>query len=94
MTRTFSDAMPCRSQIAKWQVVDKGSLNGSMVNSNPIGAAQTAEDSSTRQQGPPVSLEDGDVLTIGTTSRIKVRFTLGPSAYRLRGSRAHGLVGS
>ena len=54
-----------------WQVVDKGSLNGSMLNSKPIGAPQSA-DASARQQGLPLSLAGGDILTIGTTSRIKV----------------------
>ena len=58
-------------RVAMWQVVDKGSLNGSMVNSEPIGPQQSA-DTSARQPGLPVSLSSGDVLTVGTTSRIKV----------------------
>jgi protein phosphatase len=52
----------------KWELVDMGSLNGTMLNSHPINHA----DSGSRQWGPPTVLASGDVITLGTTSKILV----------------------
>ncbi|KAK4797997.1 hypothetical protein SAY86_030323 [Trapa natans] len=55
----------------KWELIDMGSLNGTLLNSQPI----NNPDTKTRQSGDPVELASGDIITIGTTSNISVHIT-------------------
>ncbi|XP_042517185.1 protein phosphatase 2C 70 [Macadamia integrifolia] len=55
----------------KWELVDMGSLNGTLLNSLAIHHA----DSGSRQWSEPVELTNGDVITLGTSARISVRIT-------------------
>ncbi|KAK4783120.1 hypothetical protein SAY86_007494 [Trapa natans] len=55
----------------KWELIDMGSLNGTLLNSQPI----NNPDTETRQWGVPMELADGDIITIGTTSNIYVHIT-------------------
>lgn len=52
----------------KWELVDMGSLNGTLLNSLPINNPDTGS----RQWGDPVVLASGDVITLGTTSKVFV----------------------
>ncbi|KDP40139.1 hypothetical protein JCGZ_02137 [Jatropha curcas] len=52
----------------KWELVDMGSLNGTLLNSHPI----NHPDSGSRHWGDPVDLTNGDIITLGTTSNICV----------------------
>ncbi|KAB2064989.1 hypothetical protein ES319_A09G059300v1 [Gossypium barbadense] len=52
----------------KWELVDMGSLNGTLLNSQPI----NHPDSGSRQWGHPMELASGDTITLGTTSNIQV----------------------
>ncbi|XP_057758618.1 protein phosphatase 2C 70-like [Arachis stenosperma] len=52
----------------KWELVDMGSLNGTLLNSRPINHPDTGS----RLWGDPVNLADGDIITLGTTSNISV----------------------
>ncbi|EEF45364.1 protein phosphatase 2C 70 [Ricinus communis] len=56
----------------KWELVDMGSLNGTLLNSQPI----NHHDSGSRQWGDAVDLSNGDIITLGTTSNIRVHVTL------------------
>ncbi|KAL8139575.1 hypothetical protein V2J09_005596 [Rumex salicifolius] len=55
----------------KWEIVDMGSLNGTLVNSKAINHSDTGS----RHWGNPIELESGDLITLGTTSHIKVQIT-------------------
>ncbi|KAK9672019.1 hypothetical protein RND81_12G070500 [Saponaria officinalis] len=55
----------------KWELVDMGSLNGTLLNSKAI----NHPDSGSRTWGEPKELADGDVITLGTTSQINVQIT-------------------
>ncbi|KAK9723473.1 hypothetical protein RND81_05G001100 [Saponaria officinalis] len=55
----------------KWELVDMGSLNGTLVNSKAI----SHPDSGSRTWGEPKELVDGDVITLGTTSKVNVHIT-------------------
>ncbi|KAJ9556972.1 hypothetical protein OSB04_011586, partial [Centaurea solstitialis] len=55
----------------KWELVDMGSLNGTLLNSNTVHHPQTGS----RHWGDPVELTTGDVITVGTTSKISVHIT-------------------
>ncbi|KAK4482889.1 hypothetical protein RD792_010062 [Penstemon davidsonii] len=55
----------------KWELVDMGSLNGSFLNSLPVHHNQ----SGSRNWGNPVDLSSGDVITLGTSSKIFVQIT-------------------
>lgn len=55
----------------KWELVDMGSLNGTLLNSQPI----NHPDSGSRHWGHPVDLTNGDIITLGTTSNIYVHIT-------------------
>ena len=48
-----------------------GSLNGTLVNSIPAGAAHKAN-STARQRGHPIGLANGDTITLGSSSNILV----------------------
>ncbi|GMH29263.1 hypothetical protein Nepgr_031106 [Nepenthes gracilis] len=55
----------------KWELVDMGSLNGTLLNSNAV----NHPDPESRNWGDPVELASGDVITLGTTSQIHVHIT-------------------
>ncbi|CAK7326997.1 unnamed protein product [Dovyalis caffra] len=55
----------------KWELVDMGSLNGTLLNSQPI----SNPDSGSRRWGEPVELSSGDIITLGTTSNVHVHVT-------------------
>lgn len=55
----------------KWELVDMGSLNGTLVNSESINHPNTGS----RHWGNPVELSSGDKITLGTTTQINVRIT-------------------
>ncbi|XP_021660566.1 protein phosphatase 2C 70 isoform X2 [Hevea brasiliensis] len=52
----------------KWELVDMGSLNGTLLNSQPV----NHPDSGSRHWGDPVELTNGDIITLGTTSNVHV----------------------
>ncbi|XP_059632540.1 protein phosphatase 2C 70 [Cornus florida] len=56
---------------SKWELVDMGSLNGTLLNSQTV----HYPDSGSRHWGEPTGLENGDVITLGTTSKILVHIT-------------------
>lgn len=45
-----------------------GSLNGTLLNSQPI----NHPDSGSRHWGDPVEIANGDIITLGTTSKVAV----------------------
>ncbi|KAJ9182073.1 hypothetical protein P3X46_006104 [Hevea brasiliensis] len=55
----------------KWELVDMGSLNGTLLNSQPI----NHPDSGSRHCSDPVELTNGDIITLGKTSNIYVHVT-------------------
>ncbi|XP_071698151.1 protein phosphatase 2C 70 [Rutidosis leptorrhynchoides] len=55
----------------KWELVDMGSLNGTLLNNKAVNHPQTGS----RHWGDPVDLNSGDVITFGTTSKISVQIT-------------------
>ncbi|KAF2285369.1 hypothetical protein GH714_003256 [Hevea brasiliensis] len=55
----------------KWELVDMGSLNGTLLNSQPI----NHPDSGSRHCSDPVELTNGDIITVGKTSNIYVHVT-------------------
>lgn len=55
----------------KWELVDMGSLNGTLLNSKAVHHPQTGS----RHWGDPVELSSGDIITLGTTSKISVEIT-------------------
>ncbi|KAF5752301.1 protein phosphatase 2C 70-like [Tripterygium wilfordii] len=55
----------------KWELVDIGSLNGTLLNSQPI----NHHSPESRRWGDPVELASGDIITLGTTSNIHVHIT-------------------
>ncbi|KAI4342764.1 hypothetical protein MLD38_027348 [Melastoma candidum] len=52
----------------KWELVDMGSLNGTLLNSQPIYHANAGS----RHWGDPMELSSGDIITLGTTSTVSV----------------------
>lgn len=52
----------------KWELVDMGSLNGTLLNSQPINHPDTGS----RHWGDPIELASGDIITLGTTSKLYV----------------------
>ncbi|KAJ8423165.1 hypothetical protein Cgig2_006248 [Carnegiea gigantea] len=52
----------------KWELVDMGSLNGTLLNSKPV----HHPDSGSRNWGEPKELVSGDVITLGTSSHVNV----------------------
>ncbi|XP_031096665.1 protein phosphatase 2C 70 [Ipomoea triloba] len=55
----------------KWELVDMGSLNGTLVNSRLAHNPHLGN----RQWGDPVELANGDVITFGTSSKLLVQVT-------------------
>ncbi|ONI28672.1 hypothetical protein PRUPE_1G154400 [Prunus persica] len=56
---------------SNWELVDMGSLNGTLLNSQPI----NNPDSGSRHWGKPMELASGDVITLGTTSKVFVHIS-------------------
>ena len=67
-------------QNLKWELVDMGSLNGTLLNSRAV----HHPDSGSRHWGDPIELSSGDIITLGTTSRIKVTRLLSCQALNIR----------
>ena len=59
-------------QKMKWELVDMGSLNGTLLNSRPINHA----DIRSRHWSDPADLANGDIVTLGTTSKVIVSIML------------------
>ncbi|KAF5736841.1 protein phosphatase 2C 70-like [Tripterygium wilfordii] len=55
----------------KWELVDMGSLNGTLLNSQSINHSSPGS----RQWGDPIELASGDIITLGTTSNIYVHIS-------------------
>lgn len=55
-------------QNLKWELIDLGSLNGTLLNSQPINHPDTGS----RLRGDPTELASGDIITLGTTSNVYV----------------------
>ncbi|CAD5187729.1 unnamed protein product [Musa acuminata subsp. malaccensis] len=55
----------------KWELVDMGSLNGTYLNSLAI----HHPDYGSRNWSEPVQLADGDIITLGTSSKISVKLS-------------------
>ncbi|CAH9085828.1 unnamed protein product [Cuscuta epithymum] len=53
----------------KWELVDMGSLNGTLVNSRVAHNSHSGN----RQWGDPVELANGDIITLGTSSKVLVQ---------------------
>ncbi|KAL5995941.1 hypothetical protein ACLOJK_026014 [Asimina triloba] len=52
----------------KWELVDMGSLNGTLLNSHVIRHPEMAQ----RNWSEPFELTNGDVITLGTTSKVQI----------------------
>ncbi|KAF8077468.1 hypothetical protein N665_1034s0007 [Sinapis alba] len=52
----------------KWELVDMGSLNGTLLNSRPV----SHPDIGSRKWGHPVGLASEDIITLGTTTKVYV----------------------
>ncbi|KAL6503448.1 hypothetical protein OROGR_025371 [Orobanche gracilis] len=57
----------------KWELVDMGSLNGTTLNSQTVHLPQSVG----RRWSNPAELSSGDILTLGTSSKILVNITVG-----------------
>ena len=57
-------------QKLKWELVDMGSLNGTLLNSQ----SANHHDPGRRHWGDPIELATGDIITLGTTSKIYVSY--------------------
>ncbi|KAG9457930.1 hypothetical protein H6P81_002438 [Aristolochia fimbriata] len=55
----------------KWELTDMGSLNGTHLNSRAV----HHPDSGRRQWSEPIEIASGDIITLGTTSKILVHIT-------------------
>ncbi|XP_075477594.1 protein phosphatase 2C 70-like [Primulina tabacum] len=55
----------------KWELIDMGSLNGTLLNSQAVHRPQSGN----RHWGTPVELSTGDTITLGTSSKILVHIT-------------------
>ncbi|KAK7860495.1 protein phosphatase 2C 70 [Quercus suber] len=55
----------------KWELIDMGSLNGTLLNSQSI----NHPDFGSRHWGDPIELASGNVITLGTTSKLYVHIT-------------------
>ncbi|XP_068659529.1 protein phosphatase 2C 70-like [Aristolochia californica] len=61
----------------KWELTDMGSLNGTHLNSQAV----HPPDSGRRQWSEPIEIASGDIITLGTTSKILVHIT--PPKYQI-----------
>lgn len=62
------------SQRSIWEVVDMGSLNGTLVNHQPICFDQLYDPAS-RKAGVPFGLATGDIVSLGSTSQVLVHIS-------------------
>ncbi|KAL4205141.1 hypothetical protein AMTRI_Chr01g113120 [Amborella trichopoda] len=53
----------------KWELVDMGSLNGTVLNTQAI----HLQESNIRHWSHPFELSDGDIITLGSTSKVQVQ---------------------
>lgn len=67
---TFSHLPGFDFQKLKWELVDMGSLNGTLLNSRSV----SHPDLGSRKWGHPVELASDDIITLGTTSMVSVSF--------------------
>jgi len=56
----------------KWELVDMGSLNGTFLNSQAV----HHPDVGSRHWGEPAELAHGDIITLGTSSKLSVQISL------------------
>uniref|UniRef100_A0A0E0GVE6 protein-serine/threonine phosphatase n=1 Tax=Oryza nivara TaxID=4536 RepID=A0A0E0GVE6_ORYNI len=56
----------------KWEIVDMGSLNGTFLNSRSV----NHPDVGSRRWGEPAELADGDIITLGSSSKVSVQIEL------------------
>ncbi|CAM0877125.1 unnamed protein product [Alopecurus aequalis] len=56
----------------KWELVDMGSLNGTFLNSQLV----NHPDVGSRRWSEPAELEDGDIITLGSSSKVSVQISL------------------
>ncbi|CAD6226159.1 unnamed protein product [Miscanthus lutarioriparius] len=56
----------------KWELVDMGSLNGTFLNSQSV----HHPDAQSRRWGEPAELAHGDIITLGTSSKLSVQISL------------------
>jgi pSer/pThr/pTyr-binding forkhead associated (FHA) protein len=59
-------------QALKWELVDMGSLNGTFLNSQSV----NHPDVGSRRWSEPAELEDGDIITLGSSSKVSVSLTV------------------
>ena len=55
-------------QTLKWELVDMGSLNGTFLNSQSV----HHPNAQSRHWGEPAELAHGDIITLGTSSKLSV----------------------
>ena len=55
-------------QTLKWELVDMGSLNGTFLNSQLV----HHPNAQSRRWGEPAELAHGDIITLGTSSKLSV----------------------
>jgi protein phosphatase len=55
-------------QTLKWELVDMGSLNGTFLNSQAVHHPSAGS----RHWGEPAELAHGDIITLGTSSKLSV----------------------
>lgn len=65
-------AISWNPQMDRWQLVDKGSLNGTFLNGIPVGVIS---EGTSRTEGKPVDLSNGDFITVGSSSRLEVQIS-------------------
>ncbi len=51
-------------QVSKWELVDMGSLNGTLVNGQQVADAVNSQP---RHRSHPVALANGDVIALGSS---------------------------
>ncbi|KAF0933180.1 hypothetical protein E2562_016129 [Oryza meyeriana var. granulata] len=56
----------------KWEIVDMGSLNGTFLNSRAVHHPNVGS----RHWGEPAELADGDIITLGSSSKLSVQISL------------------
>ncbi|KAF7075540.1 hypothetical protein CFC21_080308 [Triticum aestivum] len=56
----------------RWELVDMGSLNGTFLNSQAV----THPDVGSRRWSAPAELADGDIITLGSSSKVSVQISL------------------
>uniref|UniRef100_A0A0D9WWT0 protein-serine/threonine phosphatase n=1 Tax=Leersia perrieri TaxID=77586 RepID=A0A0D9WWT0_9ORYZ len=60
------------AKTSKWEIVDMGSLNGTFLNSRAVHHPNVGS----RHWGEPAELADGDIITLGTSSKLSVQISL------------------